>query len=341
MATPAQTQPPSPVRIFGALTAHEQTAALKTAIELEVFTAVGEGATTAQAIAQRCRASERGVRILCDFLTIQELLTKEGSNYRLTPDSATFLDRHSPAYLGSAVKFMVSPDILNAFEELTAAVRKGGTAVSEEGLLVPENPAWVEFARSMPPMVAGPADAISKLLGAEAGEKWKVLDIAAGHGLFGIAIAKANPQAQVVAQDWSSVLDVAKENAQKAGVANRFQTVPGSAFEAKLGDDYDLVLLTNFLHHFDVPTCENLLRKVHAALKPGGRVATLEFVPNEDRVSPPLPAMFSIMMLSTTARGDAYTFSEFEQMFRNAGFGRSELHDLPMSPQRVIISYKS
>jgi 2-polyprenyl-3-methyl-5-hydroxy-6-metoxy-1,4-benzoquinol methylase len=340
MATPAQTQPPSPVRIFATLTAHEQTAALKTAIELEVFTAISEGATTAQAIAQRCGASERGVRILCDFLTIHELLLKEGSSYRLTPDSATFLDQRSPAYLGSAVKFMASPDILNAFKELTSAVRKGGTAVSEEGFLVPENPVWVEFARSMPPMVAGPADAISKLLGSAAGQTLKVLDIAAGHGLFGIAIAKANPQAQVVALDWASVLEVAQENAQKAGVAKRFNTIPGSAFDAAFGDNYDVVLLTNFLHHFDVPTCENLLRKVHAALKPGGRVATLEFVPNEDRVSPPLPAMFSMMMLSTTARGDAYTFSEFERMFRNAGFGRSELHDLPMSPQRVIVSYK-
>jgi ubiquinone/menaquinone biosynthesis C-methylase UbiE len=340
MATPSQGQQLSPVRIFTSLTAHEQTAALKTAVELDLFTAIGEGATTPKVLAERCGASERGMRILCDFLTVHEFLSKQGSNYSLAPDSEKFLDRKSPAYMGTVVNFLASDGILDAFRNLTKAVRKGGTAAGEEGMMVPENPAWVEFARSMPPLVAAPAEAIAQLLGASAGQKWTVLDIAAGHGLFGIAVARANPQAQVVALDWSSVLEVAKENANRAGITDRFRTIPGSAFDAEFGGPYDVVLLTNFLHHFDIPTCEKLLRKVNAAMKPGGRVATLEFVPNEDRVSPPLPAIFSIMMLSNTAQGDAYTFSQLEQMFRNAGFTRSELHDLPMSVERVIISSK-
>ena len=106
------------------------------------------------------------------------------------------------------------------------------------------------------------------------------------------------------------------------------------------GEGYDIVLLTNFLHHFDAPTNETLLRKVHAALAEGGRAVTLEFVPNEDRVSPPGAAAFSMQMLGGTPSGDAYPFSEFERMFRNAGFARSELHQLPPSIQQVIISYK-
>ncbi len=62
--------------------------------------------------------------------------------------------------------------------------------------------------------------------------------------------------------------------------------LPGSAFDVEFGGPYDTVLLTNFLHHFDKPTCVSLLKKVRASLKPGGKAATLEFVPNEDRVSP-------------------------------------------------------
>src|SRR5579864_7202140 len=100
MATPAQQgQQLSPVRIFTSLTAHEQTAALKTAVELDLFTAISEGATTPNLLSERCGASERGMRILCDFLTVQEFLSKEGSNYSLAPDSAKFLDRKSPAYM--------------------------------------------------------------------------------------------------------------------------------------------------------------------------------------------------------------------------------------------------
>jgi 2-polyprenyl-3-methyl-5-hydroxy-6-metoxy-1,4-benzoquinol methylase len=337
MSTAPQTQQPSPALFFDTLNAHVRSQALKAAIQLEVFTAVGEGSTTVPAIATRCRTSERGMRILCDYLVIIGFLTKNETSYQLTPDSAMFLDRRSPAYLGSAEHFLTSPVMMDAFKDVAAIVRKGGEVFGPHGTMEPNHPIWVEFARSMAPMMVMPAENIAKLVGAG---PWKVLDIAAGHGRFGIAIAVHNPEATIVAVDWPAVLEVARENAQKAGVAGRYQTMPGSAFDADFGSGYDLVLLTNFLHHFDPPRCEQLLRKVHAALRPGGRAVTLEFVPNPDRVSPPQAAAFSMMMLGTTERGDAYTFPEFERMFRNAGFSRSEIHELLPSPEQVIVSYK-
>jgi len=168
----------------------------------------------------------------------------------------------------------------------------------------------------------------------------KVLDVAASHGLFGITIAKENPNAEVHAVDWAAVLEIAKENAAKAGVSDRYSTIPGSAFTVDLGGDYDVVLMTNFLHHFNPETNEKLLRKMHAALKPGGVMATLEFVPNEDRISPPTAASFSMIMLATTEHGDAYTFAEFERMFANAGFARTEMRPLDPLPNTVLLSYK-
>jgi ubiquinone/menaquinone biosynthesis C-methylase UbiE len=210
---------------------------------------------------------------------------------------------------------------------------------SAEGTVAPEHPIWIAFARAMAPMMAMPAEVVAGLVQAESGESCKVLDIAAGHGLFGIAIARRNPNARIVGLDWPAVLEVAKENAQRAGVADRYETIAGSAFDVDFGGGYDLVLLTNFLHHFDPPTCESLLRKVHAALKPDGKAVTLEFVPNEDRVSPPIPATFSMIMLGSTPAGDAYTFPELDRMFRNAGFSGSEAHSMP-GPETVIVSRK-
>ena len=166
----------------------------------------------------------------------------------------------------------------------------------------------------------------------------RVLDIAAGHGLFGIEIAKQNPQAHVTASIWAPVSRVALENAQKAGVQDRYDMLPGSAFEVDFGGPYDTVLLTNFLHHFDKETCVDLLKKIQRSLKSGGSVATLEFVPNEDRVSPPMPAAFSLTMLTSTAAGDAYTFSELSEMHKLAGFHDVTAHPIPMSPHTIVMA---
>jgi len=330
---------PSLEIVFETLNAYLRTAALRGAIELDLFTAIGDGAASASTIAARISASEKGTRVLCDYLTIIGLLTKQGDHYGLTQDSALFLNRKSPAYLGTISHFLGNPGITKRFHDMADIVRKGGT-LEGEGTVEPNNPIWVDFAHSMAPLMALPSQLIAELVGASSGAKWKVLDIAASHGLFGIAIAQRNPNAHIVALDWEAVVAVARENANKAGLASRYSTIAGSAFDQDLGTGYDLVLITNFLHHFDAPTNEKFLRRVHAALAPGGRAVTLEFVPNDDRISPPTPAAFSMMMLGSTAHGDAYTFSELESMFRNAGFARSELHSIEPSPEKVVVSYK-
>jgi len=336
----AEAQQPNPALIFETLTAYQRSDALRAAIELDLFTAIGEGAHTASEIALRCGAAERGARILCDYLTLIGFLTKDGNSYGLTQDSAVFLDRRSPAYMGSAAEFLVSDHIMEGFKHLTESVRKGGTATLGEGTLAPEHPVWVKFARAMAPMMRPPAAAIAQLIDPEANRKIKVLDIAASHGEFGLAFAKRNPRAEIVGLDWANVLELSKENAKAAGVADRHSAIAGSAFEVDFGTGYDVVLLTNFLHHFDPPTNEKLLRKVHMALAEGGRAVTFEFVPNDDRVSPPGIAGFSLVMLAGTPSGDAYTFAEFDRMFKNAGFSKNELHALPQAIQQVIVSQK-
>jgi SAM-dependent methyltransferase len=329
--------PLTPAIVFEMLNAYQRTAALKAAIDLDLFRAVGDGPGDVASIARHCKASERGTRILCDFLTISGLLIKEDGHYRHTPTSGAFLDPRSPACMASIAQFLSNPAVLDPYKRLGEVVRTGRTVLPGDGTVEPENPVWVQFAETMGPMMspmAGPLGAVV-LEGSTA--PMRVLDIAAGHGLFGIEIAKQNPQARVTGLDWAPVLRVALENARKAGVHGRYDMLPGSAFEVNYGGPYDAVLLTNFLHHFDKPTNVTLLKKVRSALKPGGRAATLEFVPNEDRVSPPMPAAFSMTMLTTTAAGDAYTLSELTTMYSDAGFGGITAHPIPMSPHTVVM----
>ena len=227
---------------------------------------------------------------------------------------------------------------MKTFSSLTSAVKKGGTTAPQGHNQEPNDERWVSFARSMAPITVPSAAFITQLTGMPQGKPCKVLDIAAGHGMYGITMARQNPNAQITALDWPNVLEVAKENARAAGISDRFKTQAGNAFDTDLGAGYDYVLLTNIFHHFDHPTCEKLMKRVRAALKPGGQAITLEFVPHEDRVTPPTPAMFSLVMLAMTDSGDAYTFAEYEKMFRNSGFSKTALHQIPDMPQQVLVS---
>jgi len=155
-----------------------------------------------------------------------------------------------------------------------------------------------------------------------------------------MSTTKRNPGVEVVALDFPSVLAVARENAEKSGISGRYSLLPGDALEVPFGTDYDVVLVSNLLHHWDRETIHVFLQKVHASLAVGGRIVIVEFVPNEDRVSPPIPAWFVMNMLANTKGGDAYTASEFDRMLKSAGFTAPEIHPLPPSAQTAILASK-
>lgn len=336
----AHSAQPSPMLFFETIRGYQSAFALKAAVELDLFGAIAKAGRTVPEIANRCAASERGIRVLCDYLTALGFLTKAQDGYRLTPDSAVFLDSGSPAYLGKAVSFLMHPDQFHNFGHLAQAVRTGKTAGMSH--LAPEDPIWLDFARGMAPLMLPAAQIIAQYLqpALKSVSEPKVLDIAASHGIFGITIAKQIPKAQIYALDWGNVLEVAHENARKAGVEERHHLVPGSAFDAQIGHGYDAVLVTNFLHHFDPPTNEALLKRFFAAMNSGGKLVILEFVPNEDRTSPSPAAMFSLTMLVNTDHGDAYTFAELASMCTNAGFKGAQQIPLEVAPQSLVVATK-
>jgi 2-polyprenyl-3-methyl-5-hydroxy-6-metoxy-1,4-benzoquinol methylase len=329
-------QEPNPALVFDLVNSFHKTEALKAAVELDLFAALGEGNSTVEEIAQRCKSTKRGIRILCDYLSILGVVVKQGNRYFHSATSGAFLDSRSPACIASIVKVLNNPMMMDSYDHLSKVIRQGYTNLPGQGTVEPEHPIWVEFAHNMAPMMApmtGPLG--NAVLNGNRGPM-RVLDVAAGHGLFGIEVAKQNPEAEIVAVDWKPVLEVARANAEKAGIGARFHLKPGSVFEVDLEGPYDIILLTNFLHHFDPDTCVTLLEKCRSVMTPGGMVAALEFVPNEDRVTPPIAASFALIMLATTQAGDAYTLLDYEKMFSSAGFVEIGMQDVPPSPHRIV-----
>jgi ubiquinone/menaquinone biosynthesis C-methylase UbiE len=324
----------SPDLFIDAVHAYQHTAAIKAALELDLFSEIAKGTSTAEGLANRTGAAMRGIRILCDYLTVRGHLEKQGDEYRLSPSTAAFLDRSSASWIGSIVEYLAAPEMIHLFlDDPASYVRNGGSVGMANN--APDHPIWVKFARAMVAFRAPVAKHVASELA-----RWsprKVLDIAAGHGMFGIAIARGVPGAEITAVDWQAVLAVARESAEAAGVSERYHTMTGSAFEVDWGSGFDLALLANFLHQLDHETCVVLLRKVRESLVSGGRAAVVELVPNDDRVSPPFPAMFSFQMLGTTPHGEAYTAREFEDIGRAAGFRKVTVKPLPPTPQSLIL----
>ena len=336
----AEAAQPNPLLVWDTINAYQRSAALRAAIDLDLFTSIGNGAATSDELAAQTGAAARGLRILCDYLSVIGFLTKAGDAYRLTLTSAVFLNGKSPACMASAARFLNAPKLMAGFANFTDTVRRGGTQLGTGGVNEAEFSEWVTFAESMTPLMLNSRSAIAGLCSQTNGRGIRVLDVAAGHGLFGIAVAGSVRNAEITAQDWPNVLQVALRNAKQAGIENRYRLLPGNVFDVDLGEGYDVILLTNLLHHFDKASCTQILKKIHRALSDDGRLINLEFVPNEDRVTPPIPATFSLMMLGLTSAGDAYTAREHEEMLADAGFDKPAVIPVAQAPQTLLVSTK-
>ena len=298
----------NPTWLLDEFRAFERALALRTAIEMDLFTHIGSGANTIRKLSAACDASERGLRALCDYLTVQGHLLKQGGRYGLTLNSRLYLTTASPAYFGSAVKFFASDATVAAFCQLRRTVEQG-TASSPDFVGLD----WVEYARSMAPLAEATANFAAEALVSDSAGPIQVLDLGAGHGLYGLAIAERNSAAQVFALDAQQVLEIAFENARQAGVAGRYHAIPGDAFKTPFGGPYDLIVAANLAHHLDEASNVKLFRKARAALKSSGRLALIEWVsPSSDA--------FALTVLATSTRGAIYTLKEYSKMLRTAGF---------------------
>jgi 2-polyprenyl-3-methyl-5-hydroxy-6-metoxy-1,4-benzoquinol methylase len=330
---------PSPNRVLTDMAAFQLSSALRAAISFDLFTAIGEGCDTVAKLAERCNIAPRGARILADYLVMNRYLAKQNDQYQLVPESAYFLDSRSPHFLADPMPFIQAPSVLRDFDELESRVRAGGAPADPANYSGTEE-LWVSYARhmarNMVPKAEAAAAHVLGMLRPVPPEPLKVLDLAAGHGHFGLQYARQYPHTHVVAQDAPTVLAVATENARAMGI-DHFSTIPGSVFDADLGSGYDVVVLANLLHFYGEAENIALLTKARQALKPGGIAVIVEFAPDDDRITPGNQGAFALFMLATTADGDTYTVNELMRMSERAGLTDLRAAELVNGGQRLLI----
>jgi 3-hydroxy-5-methyl-1-naphthoate 3-O-methyltransferase len=328
---------PTPERLLRTMWDYAPPLIVGAAVRLGVFDLLASGPQTAAQLCQRSGASERGLRSLLNGLAGLGFLSKDGPDvYRLTPESDAFLVKGKPGYLGGM--FGHQQDLIPSWLHLAETVRSGKPVNSlnqEEGATF-----FKELVGSLFSMNLPAAQALGKLLVTDgAAQPLKILDLAAGSGVWGIGVAQASPGATVTAVDWPQVIETTRSFAQQAGMAERFHYIGGDLNAVDFGSGYDVATLGHILHSEGERRSRSLLRKTFSALAPGGIIAIAEFLVDDDRSGPPMGVIFGLNMLLRTEEGDTYSSAEIGAWLQEAGFTGSHRID-PGGPASLILASK-
>lgn len=337
MSTPNMQSAVTPQRIMQLAWGFAPSLIIAAAVQIRIFDELDQRPKTVEEMSAATGASERGLRGLMNALVGFELASKdESGRYRLSADSATFLVSGKPSSLTGFVGH-IDRDLIQRWTGLPEIVRTGRPAMranqQQEGSAF-----FKDFVEVLFPMGYPSARVLAEnlALGKRPGEA-RVLDLAAGSGVWGIAIAQNSPNVRLTAVDWPEVLPVTREVAGRFGLSERLDTIAGDLLEVDFGTGFQAATLGHILHSEGEERSRKLVRKVFQALAPGGTIAIAEFLVNEERTGPPMGLIFGVNMLVATEQGDTFSFGEISGWLREAGFENARTLEAP-GPSPLILA---
>jgi len=312
---------------------------ISAAVNNKVFDTLQGGPKTVEQLEKETGGSVRGLRAIMDALVGLELLKKDRqSRYSLTAESEAFLVSEKPGTLAGFFGSIL-PVMISRWLRLTDTVRDGGppVAVNQE---TEGTEFFSQLVETIIPMSYPAAQKLADHLKiAKAKEHVRVIDVAAGSGIWGIAVAQRSPHVRVTAVDWAGMIPTTKRITEKFGARDRFEFIEGDLSEANFGSGYDLATLGHILHSEGEQRGRQLLKKISRALKSGGTIAIAEWLVNDDRTKPLPSLMFSVQMLVNTEKGDTFSFNEIKKWLEDAGFKKVRKLEAP-GPSPLILATK-
>jgi ubiquinone/menaquinone biosynthesis C-methylase UbiE len=329
----------TPERLMELSFAYAPPLIINAGVSNKVFDSLEGGAKTVEQISKETGASQRGLRSIMNALIGLGLLKKDRQGrYSLTPESAAFLVSNKPGTLAGFFETML-PHLVSKWLPLTDIVHKGRPvrAVNQEAEGTEFFSQLVE--NIIPMSYAGAQKLADHLKVAKANSEMRILDLAAGSGIWGIALAQKSPLVRVVAVDWAGMIPTTKRITEKFGARDRFDFVEGDLLEANFGSGYDIATLGHILHSEGEDRSRLLLKKTFRALKSGGTIAIAEWLVNDDRTKPLPSLMFAVQMLVNTEKGDTFSFNEIKNWLEEAGFKKVRKLKAP-GPSPLILATK-
>lgn len=332
----ATSQPPvTPERIMQMAFGYAPPLMIEAAVRNRVFDTLDSGPKTLSEVSQETGCSERGLRILMNALAGLDFLRRDGDRYTLSPESAAFLVSTKPGFRGGLFKH-TSRQILPHWMQLADVVRTGKPAVHvnqhDDAAAF-----FTEFVEALFPGNYPAAQALANGLQVDTMlAPVRILDIASGSGVWGIAIAQKAPGSQITAVDFPEVLNTTRKICARFGLDDRLTCIAGDLLEVDYGTGYQIATLGHILHSEGEARSRELIKKVYGALAPGGTIAIADMLPSDDRSGPPFPLIFAVNMLVHTDIGDTFTFAEISGWLAEAGFTDIRLLDAPSFSPLVL-----
>jgi ubiquinone/menaquinone biosynthesis C-methylase UbiE len=310
---------------------------LLAAVELDLFDALKDGENSANAVASKLKLNPKGTGLLLDALTALNLLEKNGDRYRLTELTKIYLLRGSNLYLGEHIKGSHRM-MAESWGTLAERIRSGVPAqeVNKEEIAEQFFP---QLADNIFPLNFSIAQMVAEKFLQNLPKNARVLDVAAGSAVWSIPIAQSEETVRVDALDFPKVLEITRKRAKQHSVEKQFNYLSGDWRAVTLDPkSYDVILIGHLLHSEGRSASEELLRKLHSALKPGGKLIVAEFMPNDARTGPVFPVMFAINMYLQTTEGCVFTFSELKDLLERTGYSGIDRPELPnLGPESPIV----
>ena len=301
----------NPGRLMRVSGAYWESFPLHVAVYLDVFTLIGENSLSAEEIAAKWRANERGVRSLLDAVAAMGLLEKKAGKYSNNEAAKTFLIKTSPAYIGFAIKH--HHHLVSAWSKLSQSVKTGKPVRKKQ-----RTRAELEsFLMAMYNNASGLAPRITREI--DLSQRRHLLDLGGGPGTYAIHFCQVNPNLRATVFDLPTTAPFAQKTIRRFGLSSRIEFQAGDYLRDAVQGTYDVAWLSQILHSMGPEHCRVVIERAVDVLEPGGLILVHDFLLNDTHDGPLFPALFALNMLVNTEEGRSYSEEEVKDMLVQAG----------------------